>query len=541
MADDFEQRITAAYTPGTPALEYGAVVLGATTYPHAIARLSLAMVNRHGLVAGATGTGKTKTLQVLTEQLSDDGVPVFLVDIKGDISGLGAAGQPNDRITSRLAQIGVTDWAPRGYPVEFMTLDKGGAGVRLRANVSSFGPILLAKVLELNDTQESVLSLIFKYADDNQLPLVDLSDLQATLTYLNGPDGQAALVQYGGISPASVGVMLRNIVQLQQQGADAFFGAPEFDIGDLVRQSSDGRGIVSILEVADMQDRPKLFSTFMMWLLASVYHHLPEVGDLDKPKLVFFLDEAHLLFENSNQSFLDQIEMVARLIRSKGVGVYFVTQAPEDVPPKVLAQLGNRVQHALRAFTPNDQKMITDTARTFPTTTDYDVAKELVSLGTGEALVTVLSPKGIPTPTVHVMLRPPRSLMAQLDPATFQAVTSASPVASRYSTAMDPQSAKEILAARLQAEAAQAEAQAQAQVQVPNQGDWQSGQGQGQRPSGSPRSSSSTGAGGFDLGEAAKLGTRVLTSSTTNSIIRGIFGILSGKPAPRARRRTTRW
>ena len=520
MADDFEQRIAAAYTTGSPSLEYGAVVRGPTTYPGAIVRLALEMVNRHGLVAGATGTGKTKTLQVLTEELSDAGVPVFLVDIKGDISGLGAAAVVNDHITARLAQIGVTDWSPRAYPVEFQTLDQAGQGIRLRANVSSFGPILLAKVLQLNATQESVLSLVFKYADDQQLPLVNLADLQATLTYLNGPAGQAALAQYGGISSASVGVMLRNIVQLQEQGADAFFGAPEFDIDDLIRTTADGRGVVSILEVANMQDRPALFSTFMMWLLAAVYHHLPEVGDPDKPRLVFFLDEAHLLFENSNQSFLDQIEMVARLIRSKGVGVYFVTQSPEDVPPKVLAQLGNRVQHALRAFTPDDQKMITDTARTFPTTTDYDVAKELVSLGTGEGLVTVLSPRGVPTPTVHVMLRPPRSLMAQIDPAAFSAIVSASALATKYATDQDPQSAREILAARLQA-ASQAVPSA-APIGAAPSTPAPPVPGPTARPTARP-------APGFDLEDAAKLGTRVLTSSTTNTIVRGLFGILGGK------------
>ncbi len=528
MADDFDQRIATAYTTGLPSLELGAAVQGAVTYPDAIVRLALTMANRHGLVAGATGTGKTKTLQVLTEELSDAGVPVFLVDIKGDISGLGAPAQVNDRITARLAQIGVTDWSPRAYPVEFQTLDKGGPGIRLRANVSSFGPILLAKVLQLNETQESVLSLVFKYADDQQLPLVDLSDLQATLTYLNGPAGEAALAQYGGISSASVGVMLRNIVQLQQQGADAFFGAPEFDIDDLIYQTPDGRGVVSILEVANMQDRPALFSTFMMWLLAAVYHHLPEVGDPDKPRLVFFLDEAHLLFENSNQSFLDQIEMVARLIRSKGVGVYFVTQSPGDVPAKVLAQLGNRVQHALRAFTPDDQKMITATARTFPTTTDYDVAKELVSLGTGEALVTVLSPRGVPTPTVHAVVRPPRSLMAQIDPAAFGVIVAGSALAAKYAADADPQSAREMLAARLQAQAAPAQAappQPTWSVSVPPPGGRPSGRGRA--PGG--RTPSRSSAGGFDLGDAAKLGTRVLTSSTTNTIVRGLFGVLLGR------------
>jgi DNA double-strand break repair helicase HerA and related ATPase len=510
----FATDITAAYGFTEPVLEYGAASHAGTADPAVRVRVPLRMVNRHGLVAGATGTGKTKTLQVLTEQLSDLGVPVFLVDIKGDISGLGAPGQANDRITARLAQVGENDWAARGFPVEFMTLGRDTKGTRLRATVSSFGPILLAKVLELNETQQSVLALVFKYADDQKLPLVDLSDLRSTLNYLNGDVGQAAMAEYGGLATATVGVMIRKIVELEQQGADAFFGQPEFNIDDLIRLAPDGRGVVSVLEVADMQDRPKLFSTFMMWLLAAVYHHLPEVGDPDKPKLVFFLDEAHLLFEGANPSFLDQIEMVARLIRSKGVGVYFVTQSPSDVPPTVLAQLGNRVQHALRAFTPDDQKRIDQTARTFPSTTYYDVGKELTSLGTGEALITVMSPSGVPTPTVHTVLRPPRSLMAQLDPAAFDAAVVASPIAGHYAADIDPDSAKEMLAARMEQAAAQAPpapiASAGAQAAAVE---------------------------GMDWSQAAKVGVRVLTSSTTNTLLRGVFGILGGTTSRRTTRR----
>lgn len=293
-------------------------------------------------------------------------------------------------------------------------------------------------------------------------------DLRATLNFLNGNEGRQAMAEYGGLSPATVGVILRKIVGLEQQGAQSFFGQPEFDVEDLL-ETRAGRGVVSILEVPDMQDRPKLFSTFMMWLLAEVYHDLPEVGDLDKPKFVFFFDEAHLLFEEANESFLDQIEMVVRLVRSKGVGVYFVTQAPEDVPSRVLAQLGNRVQHALRAFTPNDQKMIDATARTFPITKLYDVAAELTSLGIGEGLVTVLGPNGVPTPTVHCVMRPPRSLMAQLDQAAFAAALSASKLVGEYAADVDPQSAKEMLAARMQGAQAQTQAagtQAQIEKQV---------------------------------------------------------------------------
>jgi len=461
------------------------------------------------------------------------------------------------------------DWQPQAYPVEFLTLEKNGRGVRLRATVGSFGPILLSKVLQLNETQESVLSLAFKYADDQQLPLVDLSDLRATLNFLNGDEGKKAMAEYGGLSNSTVGVILRKIVELEQQGAESFFGQPEFDVEDLLEMRA-GRGLVSILEVADMQDRPKLFSTFMMWLLAEIYHDLPEVGDLDKPKFVFFFDEAHLLFEEANERFLDQIEMVVRLVRSKGVGVYFVTQSPEDVPPKVLAQLGNRVQHALRAFTPNDQKMIDATARTFPITKLYNVATELTSLGIGEGLVTVLGPNGVPTPTVHCVMRPPRSLMAQLDQAAFGAIVSASKLVTEYAVDVDPQSAKEMLTVRMaqaqtQAAAAQVQAQAQAaaaktQAQIEKQYAKQAADSQrayekaqadaaraeardearasqrSRRPVGGYYDGGGSG-GGFDLGQAAKIGAKVIGSPAANTLLRGIFGTLTGSPARRTRRR----
>ncbi len=336
------------------------------------------------------------------------------------------------------------------------------------------------------------------------------------------------MAEYGGISTATVGVMIRKIVELEQQGAGAFFGEPEFDVHDLLRTALDGRGTVSVLELSNMQDRPKLFSTFMMWMLSSLYHALPEIGDPDKPKLVFFFDEAHLLFEDASQAFLDQIELVARLIRSKGVGVYFVTQSPEDVPPKVLAQLGNRVQHALRAFTPDDQKMIQATARTFPVTDLYDVSQELTSLGIGEALVTGLSTRGVPMPTVHCVVRPPRSLMAQVDPTVLDGIVGASSLVAEYATDVDPQSAKEILTARLVAAQAAAAQGAAAQA-VPAQASPARGP--------APASGARAAGGGVDLGDAAKLGVRVLTSSTTNTILRGVFGILTGGSAASSRRR----
>jgi DNA helicase HerA-like ATPase len=325
-------------------------------------KVPVAMMNRHGLVAGATGTGKTRTLQLLAEQLSVAGVPVFVADIKGDLSGLAVPGQSNEKIAGRAGDIG-WPWAAAGVPVEFVSLT-GVLGVQLRASVSSFGPLLLGKSLSLNETQTSVLTLVFKYADDNQLPLLDLTDLRAVLQFLSSDEGKPALESYGGMSKATVGVLLRKLVELEAQGADRFFGEPEFDVADMLRTTSDGRGVVTCLELADAQDRPALFSTFMMWLLAELYHNLPEVGDLPKPKLVFFFDEAHLLFDDASKAFLDQIQRVVRLIRSKGVGVYMVTQTPKDVPEEVLAQLGNRIQHALRSHTPNDDKALKATVRT---------------------------------------------------------------------------------------------------------------------------------------------------------------------------------
>ncbi len=398
---DFEEALNAGYGFEGPGIIFGAAMREDETFPGLQVRVPLAMMNRHGLVAGATGTGKTKTLQVLAEQLSDAGVPVFISDIKGDISGLAAPAVLNEKLTARAASIGFADYAARAFPVEFLTLDRDGKGVRLRASVSSFGPILLAKVLDLNDTQQSVLALAFKYADDKQLPLVNLDDLRALLNHLNSDEGKSEMAEYGGVATATAGVIIRKIVELEQQEADAFFGSPEFDVDHFLRVTDEGRGVVNVLELADMQDRPALFSTFMMWLLASLYESLPEVGDQDKPKLVFFFDEAHLLFRDANKTFMQQIELVARLIRSKGVGVFFVTHSPTDVPAEVLGQLGNRVQHALRAFTPDDLETVRATAQTFPTTEFYDVEDELTKLGIGEALITALDPKGRPMPTVR--------------------------------------------------------------------------------------------------------------------------------------------
>jgi DNA helicase HerA-like ATPase len=382
---------------------------------------------------------------VLAEQLSAAGVPVFLADLKGDLSGLAAPGAPDPRVEKRAAAVGVPV-QPAACPVEFLSLT-GERGIPVRATVSSFGPLLLARTLALNETQQSILSLVFHYCDERGLLLLDLPDLKAVLAHLTGA-GAAELATLGGVSKQSVGVLLRRITELEQQGADRFFGEPEFEVEDLIRTDERGRGIVSALELSDIQDRPALFSTFLMWLLASLYRELPEVGDLPKPKLVFFFDEAHLLFEDASKEFKAQVEQVVRLIRSKGIGVFFVTQTPKDVPPDVLAQLGHRVQHALRAFTPDDEKALKATANTFPRTAFYDVPRTLTSLGIGEALVTVLSPRGTPTPVVATMLPPPMSLMGPIPDSALDAAVRASKLHGEYSERIDRESALEILAAR---------------------------------------------------------------------------------------------
>src|SRR5688572_5695984 len=440
-----------AFPAEQTAVTLGAIVHGGATHPEPTVRLPLPMMNRHGLIAGATGTGKTRTLQLIAEQLSAAGVPVFLADVKGDVSGVAAPGEASPRITQRAAETGFT-WTPNSYPVEFLSLT-GARGAQLRATVSSFGPLLLAKVLGLNETQASVLAMVFKYADDRGLLLLDFSDLRAVLQHLTGA-GAGELAEYGGMSKQTVGVLLREMVELEQQGAGAFFGEPEFDLQDLLRTVPDGRGVVSILELQDVQDRPAVFSTFMMWMLARLFNTLPEAGDLEKPRLVFFLDEAHLLFEGSSKAFRDQVEQVVRLIRSKGVGVFFVTQSPKDVPADILGQLGNRVQHALRAFTPDDEKALRAAARTFPRTPFYDVQQTLTTLGTGEALVTVLGANGAPSAPFATRILAPSSRMGPLTEAEMAQRLAASDQVREYATTIDRESARELLAARLAPEAA---------------------------------------------------------------------------------------
>jgi DNA helicase HerA-like ATPase len=455
----FTDAMTTGYTLTEPSVILGDPMVSGEVLSAVHVQVGLSMLNRHGLIAGATGTGKTKTLQLLAGQLSDAGVPVMVADIKGDVTGMAAPGNATDqRVIDRCTSLN-WQFAPKAHPVEFLSLS-GQLGAQVRATVHSFGPLLLGKVLGLNDTQTSILSLVFKYCDDNQLPLLDLADLRTTLNWLGSDAGKGALAEYGGMSPASLGVILRAIVQIEQQGADVFFGEPEFDTADLMRTTPDGKGIVSVLELSDVMDKPVLFSTFMLWMLAQLYHSLPEVGDQPKPKLCFFFDEAHLLFDDASDALLQEIEQTARLIRSKGVGVYFVTQAPTDVPSSVLAQLGNRVEHALRAFTPQDADNLKKTVRTFPMTTFYDVEQTIQQLGIGEALVTVLSPRGVPTPLAATRLIPPDSLMAALDPATMQGLIAASPIHAKYATTIDRQSAHEMITARIQQAQAAAAARA---------------------------------------------------------------------------------
>jgi DNA helicase HerA-like ATPase len=499
----------AAFPDAGPAITLGAPVHDGACHPEPIVRIPLAMMNRHGLIAGATGTGKTKSLQLIAEQLSAAGVPVFVADIKGDLSGIGAAGEANEKITARAKDTGVS-WHGAAFPVEFLSLT-GSRGAQLRATVSSFGPLLLARVLDLNETQASVLSLVFKYCDDHGLLLLDLSDLRAALQYLT-EDGADELRDYGGISKASVGVLLRKMVELEQQGAERIFGEPAFDLDDLLQVERDGRGVVSVLELTDMQQRPALFSTFMLWMLASLYNELPEIGDADKPRLVFFFDEAHLVFDGASEALLDQIEQVVRLIRSKGVGVFFITQSPKDVPERVLAQLGHRVQHALRAFTADDEKALRAAARTFPRSDFYDIPATLTSLGIGEALVVTLAANGVPTQPFATRMVPPQSRMAPLTDAELAQRTT-TPQVRKYAQSIDRESAREMLAARHAETAASPDAAAA----KPRRG----------RADAAPATG---GALGQVLGSSiGKSVLRTAAVAVTGALVRGVLGALTGR------------
>ncbi|PZR31314.1 MAG: ATPase [Azospira oryzae] len=444
----FIESITQSYSPSGASIYLGAGVVNNEIIAEAKVNLPLRMMNRHGLVTGATGSGKTRTLQLLAEQLSAAGVSVFMPDMKGDISGMAKEASVNDKIKERAAALGM-NYSPAAFPVEIYSLS-GKSGAQMRATVTEFGPVLLSKILELNEVQSGVLMILFKYADDKELPIVDLNDLKKVLNYLSEGEGAKEIKNdYGKISTATASTILRKIVALEQQGVDQLFGEKSFDVEDLF-EKIDGRGVISLLNVADVQNQPAIFSTFMLALLAEIYQALPEAGDLDKPKLIFFLDEAHLLFKDAPKAFMDQIDQVIRLIRSKGVGVFFCTQLTQDVPGNVLAQLGNRVHHVIRAFTPNDVKALKETIKTFPKSEFYDMEQQFTQLGTGQAFITVLNEKGIPTETVVTHLAPPASFMGPLDSKEYQAHLEQSDMYQKYKEPVDPRSAFEILGERMQ-------------------------------------------------------------------------------------------
>ena len=499
--EDFATTIGAAYATSGASIELGLGVFDGEVVPEAGVRVPLSMMNRHGLIAGATGTGKTRTLQGIAEQLSDAGIPVFLADVKGDLSGLAAPGATGGAGPERAEELGL-EFEPTSFPVEYLSLGGIGPGVPIRATVSDFGPQLLGKVLEANETQEQSLALVFHYADSKGLPLLDLSDLRALLTFLDSDAGKAELQGIGGLASTTVGVLLRRLVGLEDAGANELFGEPQLDIADLLRTAPDGRGIVSCLELPAVQDKPKLWSTALMWLLAELFEQLPEVGDVKRPKLVFFFDEAHLLFDGASKAFLESVVQTVRLVRSKGVGVFFCTQTPKDIHEDVLAQLGNRIQHALRAFTPDDVKRLRATVSTFPRSDFYELDELLTQLGIGEAAVTILSDRGIPTPVVHTRLRPPRSRMSAAD--DVEGAATASPLHAKYGTRVDARSAREMLAARLDQPA--------------------SADGTAASPQEDNRKAATA------VGAGAEAITDFLKSSTgrtiTREVVRGVFGML---------------
>jgi DNA helicase HerA-like ATPase len=515
----FIEAINKAYTTSLPSIYLGAGVYDGEIIAEAKVNIPLRMMNRHGMIAGATGSGKTRTLQVLAEQLSAAGVPVFMADIKGDLSGLGMEGTSNDRLAERAKDLGIS-FRPQDYPVELYSLS-GKKGAQMRATVSEFGPILLSKILELNDTQTGVLSIIFKYADDKKLPMVDLNDLKKVLNYLSEGEGAKEIKnEYGTISTSTSGTMLRKIVALEQQGVNHIFGEPSFDIEDLF-QKVDGKGIISLLNVSDIQDKPSVFSTFMLSLLAELYQNLLEAGDLDKPKLVFFLDEAHLLFKDASKAFLEQIEQIIRLIRSKGVGVFFCSQMAQDVPPTVLAQLGNRVQHVLRAFTPNDAKALKDTVKTYPRSEFYDIERQLTQMGIGQALITVLNEKGIPTEVAYTHLTPPTALMGPMPEKDYTDRLSQSNLYAKYAKSINPESAFEILEARMQKHR-------DAEEEVLREEEEAKKAKSSSFSSGTSRKEKST----FE-----EIMASPVTKQIGKEIVRGVFGMLFGKMPSGSRRR----
>ena len=516
--ESFLTHINDGYACKGDAIVLGGAMLDGQPVTGTNVQVPLKTMNRHGLIAGATGTGKTKTLQVISEQLSEKGIAVLLMDVKGDLSGIAKPGEEKSFITERHAKIGIP-YTVKGFPVELLTLSQQD-GVRLRATVSEFGPVLLSRILDLNDIQGGVLAVIFKYCDDRQMALLDLKDLKKVIQYVTEEGKEEMEKEYGKISTSSTGIILRKVMELEQQGADLFFGELSFDVRDLMRRDSRGNGFINIMRLTDIQDRPKLFSTFMLSLLAEVYSQMPEKGDADKPELVIFIDEAHLVFNQASKALLDQIENIVKLIRSKGIGVFFVTQNPTDVPNGVLAQLGLKVQHALRAFTAIDRRAIKLTAENYPLSDFYKTEDTITALGIGEALVTALNEKGIPTPLAATMLRSPMSRMDILTQDEIYSINRASGLVSKYSQTIDRESAYEILGRKIEAvekekanEAAEAEWIKKQKEMARQEREWERGRG-GARGRTATRKSRRT---------SASPVVKVLTSAT---FIRGVMGIL---------------
>ena len=440
---EFRNYITEGYTFKKDYIVIGGALLDGEPVSDAKIKIPLKTLNRHGLIAGATGTGKTKTLQVIAEQLSLKGIPSVHMDIKGDLSGLAQPGASNEHVVWRHNAIGEA-YEPKALPVELLSISNE-PGTRMRATVSEFGPVLLSKILGLNDTQGGMITIMFKYCDDNQLPLLDLKDLRKTLQYLNSEGKESIEKEYGKLSSVSLSTIMRKVVELEQQGADLFFGERSFEVSDFLLKDKEGNGKISIIRLTDIQSKPKLFSTFMLSLLAEIYQTFPEAGDSDEPKLCLFIDEAHLVFDQASKELLDQIEIIIKLIRSKGVGIFFCTQSPSDIPNSVLGQLGLKIQHALRAFTAKDRKAIKQTAENYPLSAYYKTDEIITQLGIGEALVTVLNEKGIPTPLAATLLRAPITRMGILSDSEIQTVVNNSELKDKYKELIDRESAYEIL------------------------------------------------------------------------------------------------
>ena len=512
---EFINSIGKSYSFEGESLLMGGAMYNGEAVPGLQVSAPLSMFNRHGLISGATGTGKTKTLQGIAEGLSDAGVPVLLMDIKGDLSGLAVGGNPHPKIDERHEAIG-SPWKSTGFPVELLTLSDE-KGVRLRATISEFGPVLLSKILGLNDTQQGVVALTFKYCDDHGLPLLDIKDFRTALNYIRGEGKDTIIEKYGYISGQSVGAIMRKLLELEQQGADLFFGERSTDVEDFLARDLSGKGIIHVLRLVDMQAKPKLFSSFMLCLLAEIYEKLGEQGDESKPQLVLFIDEAHLIFEEASKELLNQIETIIKLIRSKGVGIFFCTQVPDDIPEDVLSQLGMKVQHALRAFTARDRKAIKKVAENYPITEFYEVDRLIMEMGIGEAMITTLNEKGIPTPVVHTLLKAPASRMDILTPSELKDLLSRSRLAPKYNEAIDRRSAHEMLLEKI-AKADQLEEEASLKAEKAKAG------------KGSRSSSKST----FDT---------IMKSSVTRTVVReltrGLLGVLGVSTTTR-RRSTTR-